>query len=96
VEETFPDFLPEQYGIHTAAFGQIGTLGLLDNGDKRTAGSLINDPFVKDDLALRASAGISIFWKSPLGPIRIDLAAPIVKQRYDKTQTFSFSTSTRF
>ncbi len=96
VEETFPDFLPEQYGIHTAAFGQIGTLGLLDNGSKRTAGSLINDPFVKDDLALRASAGISIFWKSPLGPIRIDLAAPIVKQRYDKTQTFSFSTSTRF
>jgi outer membrane protein insertion porin family len=96
VEETFPDFLPEQYGIHTAAFGQIGTLGLLDNGSKRTAGSLTNDPFVKDDLALRASAGISIFWKSPLGPIRIDLAAPIVKQRYDKTQTFSFSTSTRF
>ncbi len=96
VEETFPDFLPEQYGIHTAAFAQVGTLGLLDNGDKRTAGSLTNDPFVKDDLALRASAGISIFWKSPLGPIRIDLAAPILKQRYDKTQTFSFSTSTRF
>jgi outer membrane protein insertion porin family len=96
VEETFPDFLPEQYGIHTAAFGQIGTLGLLDDTDKRTAGSLVNDPFVKDDLALRASAGISVFWKSPLGPIRIDLAAPILKQRYDKTQTFSFSTSTRF
>ncbi|HEY3887720.1 MAG TPA: outer membrane protein assembly factor BamA [Caulobacteraceae bacterium] len=96
VEETFPDFLPEQYGIHTAAFGQIGTLGLLDDADKRTAGSLVNDPFVKDDLALRASAGISVFWKSPLGPIRIDLAAPILKQRYDKTQTFSFSTSTRF
>jgi outer membrane protein insertion porin family len=96
VEETFPDFLPEQYGIHTAAFAQVGTLGLLDDTDKRTAGSLVNDPFVKDDLALRMSAGISVFWKSPLGPIRIDLAAPILKQRYDKTQTFSFSTSTRF
>jgi outer membrane protein insertion porin family len=96
VEETFPDFLPEQYGIHTAAFSQIGTLGLLDNADKRTAGSLVNDPFVRDDLALRMSAGISVFWKSPLGPIRIDLAAPILKQSYDKTQVFNFSTSTRF
>ena len=96
IEETFPDFLPEQYGIHTAAFTQIGTLGLLDNADTHTAGSLTPDPFVKDDLALRMSAGISIFWKSPLGPIRIDLAAPIIKQSYDKTQTFSFSTSTRF
>ncbi len=96
VEETFPDGLPEQYGIHTAAFAQVGTLGLLDDADKRTAGSLINDPFVRDDLALRLSAGISIFWKSPLGPIRIDLAAPILKQSYDKTQVFNFSTQTRF
>jgi outer membrane protein insertion porin family len=96
VEETFPDFLPEQYGIHTAAFAQVGTLGLLDAADTRTAGSLTTDPFVKDDLGIRMSAGISVFWKSPLGPIRIDLAAPILKDRYDKTQTFSFSTSTRF
>jgi outer membrane protein insertion porin family len=96
IEETFPDFLPEQYGIHTAAFSQIGTLGLLDNADKRVPGTFTNDPFVKDDLALRMSAGISVFWKSPLGPIRIDLAAPILKQSYDKTQVFSFSTSTRF
>jgi len=96
IEETFPDFLPEQYGIHTAAFSQIGTLGLLDDADKRTAGSLTNDPFVKDDLGLRMSAGLSVFWKSPLGPIRIDLAAPILKERYDKTQVFSFSTQTRF
>jgi outer membrane protein insertion porin family len=96
IEETFPDGLPEQYGIHMAAFTQFGTLGLLDDSDKRTAGSLINDPYVKDDLALRASAGISVFWKSPLGPIRIDLAAPILKEKYDKTQVFNFSTSTRF
>ena len=96
VEETFPNGLPEQYGIHTSFFGQFGTLGLLDNASKRVAGSLVNDPFVRDDLALRASAGISIYWKSPLGPLRIDLAAPILKQKYDKTQVFNFSTSTRF
>ena len=53
-------------------------------------------PFVRDNLALRVSAGISIYWKSPLGPLRIDLAVPLVKQSYDKTQVFNFSTSTRF
>jgi outer membrane protein insertion porin family len=96
VEETFPNGLPEQYGIHTSAFTQFGTLGLLDNADKRTPGTLVNDPFVRDDLALRVSAGISIYWKSPLGPLRIDLAVPLVKRSYDKTQVFNFSTSTRF
>ncbi|HZC16557.1 MAG TPA: outer membrane protein assembly factor BamA [Caulobacteraceae bacterium] len=96
VEETFPDGLPEQYGIHTAAFAQIGTLGILDNADKRISGSLQENPLVRDNLGLRLSAGISVFWKSPLGPIRVDLAAPIVKERFDKTQVFNFSTSTRF
>jgi outer membrane protein insertion porin family len=96
IEETFPNFLPEQYGIHTSAFTQFGALGLLDNVDKRQPGTLVSNPFVKDDVALRVSAGISIYWKSPLGPLRIDLAVPLVKQSYDKTQVFNFSTSTRF
>ena len=85
-----------RFGHAAAAPTVHGTLGLLDDADKRTAGSLTNDPFVKDDLGLRMSAGLSVFWKSPLGPIRIDLAAPILKERYDKTQVFSFSTQTRF
>jgi outer membrane protein insertion porin family len=96
VEETFPNFLPEQYGIHTSVFSQVGTLGLLDNVDKRSPGSFVNNPFVRDDLAMRLSAGVSIYWKSPLGPLRIDLAVPLIKQTYDKTQVFNFSTSTRF
>ncbi len=79
VEETFPNGLPEQYGIHTSALSPTETLGLLDNADKRQPGSLVTDPFVRDDLALRVSAGISIYWKSPLGPLRIDLAVPVVK-----------------
>jgi outer membrane protein insertion porin family len=51
---------------------------------------------IKDDLALRASAGISIFWKSPMGPLRFDLSQVLAKAPYDKTETFRFSTSTRF
>ena len=95
-EETFPDGLPEQYGIKTAAFIQVGTAGLIDDAARRDPISHNVIPTIRDDLNLRASAGISIFWKSPLGPIEIDLADPILKDSYDKTQTFNFTTSTRF
>ena len=51
---------------------------------------------IRDDLSLRASAGISIFWKSPMGPIRFDFSRVLAKEDYDKEETFRFSTSTRF
>ena len=51
---------------------------------------------IKDDLGLRASAGLSIHWKSPMGPIRFDFSQILAKQTYDKIETFRFSTSTKF
>jgi outer membrane protein insertion porin family len=99
-ELTVPTFLPEQYGIKAALFTDVGTLGKLDSFDKQvvdtTTGLTVTNPLIKDDLALRASAGISIFWKSPMGPIRFDFSQILAKTDYDKTETFRFSTSTRF
>jgi outer membrane protein insertion porin family len=57
---------------------------------------LVQSPDIKDDLALRASAGLSIYWKSPMGPLRFDFSQILAKQPYDKTETFRFSTSARF
>lgn len=51
---------------------------------------------IRDNLGLRASAGVSIFWKSPMGPIQFDFSRVLAKESYDKTETFRFSTSTRF
>ena len=50
----------------------------------------------KDTAALRASAGVGVTWKSPVGPIRLDLAYPIKKKSFDKTQIFHVSFGTRF
>jgi outer membrane protein insertion porin family len=93
---TIPNGLPAQYGIKTAFISDIGTLGLLDRSDKFNP--LTNAPLlhVRDDLGLRAAAGISVFWKSPLGPLRFDIAEPFIKEPYDITQVFRFSTNTRF
>ncbi|MBC7165804.1 outer membrane protein assembly factor BamA [Phenylobacterium sp.] len=95
VELTVPTFLPEQYGVKAALFSDFGTLGLLDDEDKLTTTGVV-DPNIKDDLSLRASAGLSIHWRSPMGPIRFDFSQVLAKEDYDKTETFRFSTSTRF
>ena len=99
-ELSVPTFLPEQYGIRAALFTYVGTEGLLDAYDKKTTdtttGLTIPNPQIKDALGLRASAGLSIFWKSPMGPIRFDFSQIIKKEPYDITETFRFSTNTRF
>ncbi|WP_300579380.1 outer membrane protein assembly factor BamA [Phenylobacterium sp.] len=95
VELTVPTFLPEQYGVKAALFSDFGALGMLDDEDKLTSAGVV-DPNIVDDMSLRASAGLSIFWRSPMGPIRFDFSQVLAKEDYDKTETFRFSTSTRF
>jgi outer membrane protein insertion porin family len=96
VEMTIPTKLPEQYGIKAALFSDFGTLGIVDRAEKINPNTNLPILTVQDDLGLRASAGISIFWKSPMGPLRFDFSQIIRKDSYDKTELFRFSTSTRF
>ncbi|MGQ3112699.1 MAG: outer membrane protein assembly factor BamA [Brevundimonas sp.] len=95
LELTLPNFLPEQYGIKSSLFADVGTLGVLDDRYKITSTGVIDNNIVAD-MSLRAAAGVSIHWKSPMGPIRFDLSQVLAKEDYDKTETFRFSTSTQF
>lgn len=95
LELTVPNYLPEEYGIRTSLFTDVGTLGVLD--DRYTVNSSgLPDSNIVDDLELRASAGVSIHWRSPMGPIRFDISKVLGKEEYDKTESFRFSTSTQF
>jgi outer membrane protein insertion porin family len=49
-----------------------------------------------DDTSVRLSAGASLIWNSPFGPLRFDFAYPILKQWYDRTQFFQFGGGTHF
>ena len=49
-----------------------------------------------DSAAPRLSVGASLIWDSPFGPLRFDLAYPILKQAFDRTQWFQFGGGTRF
>lgn len=94
VELRLPDFLPADYGISTSFFSDFGTLGHIDAGVSCPDPNNKFTSCLKDNLALRASAGIAVGWKSPFGPVEIDFGVPIVKQSYDKTQIIRFSAGT--
>jgi outer membrane protein insertion porin family len=51
---------------------------------------------IQDDLALRISAGVTVSWDSPFGPIRFDIARVVKKEFYDQTEGFRFSAGTVF
>ncbi len=91
-EVSFPLGLPEQYGIAGSLFTEFGTLGIVDDSNLTVAEGFE----LRDDLSLRASAGVSIFWESPFGPIRFDFSEILASEEFDRTETFRFSTSTRF
>ena len=89
VQLSFPSGLPEEFGVLGHVFTDLGSLSQID--DKAQPG----ETFV-DSNALRLAVGAGISWKSPLGPITLDLAAPVLKQSYDRNQIFHFSFGTRF
>ncbi len=99
--------LPEQYGIRAALFSDFGTVGGVDgstkalNDDPRfwidTDGDGIGDlQPVQDDLSLRVTAGVTVSWDSPFGPVRFDFAKILRKEDYDETEGFRFSAGTSF
>lgn len=95
---SFPiPYAPEELGIDGAVFLEFGTVGLLDEVDRdRTAERPFSTFRVDDSASLRAAAGLSIFWDSPFGPIRFDFSQVLAREDYDRTETFRFSTQTRF
>jgi outer membrane protein insertion porin family len=85
-----PSFLPDSYGVQTALFSDFGTLGHLDI----PVGPCTTQTCVRDNLAIRASAGLAVAWKSPFGPITIDFGVPFLKTSYDRAQLIYFSAGT--
>jgi outer membrane protein insertion porin family len=99
LELAFPlPYVPEEFGLDGAFFFEAGTLGLLDESDRDRRQQ--QNPFtvdrVDDSASLRASAGLSIGWDSPFGPIRFDFSKILASEEYDRTESFRFATNTRF
>jgi len=99
---SIPNYLPEEYGIKTGLFLEAGSVGLLSDVDKSDPVEFTDTygrdavQLIEDELSLRASTGLSVYWTSPFGPIRFDFRHILKSEEYDRTESFRFSTSTRF
>lgn len=105
-EAQFPLGLPEEYGITGGLFADAGSVWGLDNragytrdandrnGDGRFTDAV--DGTVDDSMKIRASVGMSLFWTTPIGPLRFNFSKALKKEDYDLTQPFDLTISTRF
>jgi outer membrane protein insertion porin family len=85
-ELSFPLGLPEEYQIRGRVFSDFGTLFDSD----------LETPTVIDEPKLRMSVGGGMTWRSPFGPLAVDLALPVLKEDFDETELFRLSVGTRF
>ena len=88
-EAKFPIGFLESYGMSGGSFYDIGSVWKLDD----TAGT---SGTVDDSLSLRSSIGLSLFWKTVIGPLRINYSKALAKKSYDKVQILELTVSTQF
>jgi outer membrane protein insertion porin family len=88
LEAQFPLGLPEEYGITGGVFYDAGSLW--DVGE--TFGETIN----YNDFTLRQVVGASIFWDTPIGPLRFNWTEALSKQTGDIEQGFELTVSAEF
>ena len=97
LEASFPLGLPEEYGISGGAFVEAGSVWGLDNrnGTALVGGNPANG-VVDDDMHIRTVAGLTLYWTTPLGPLRFDFTRAGAKESYDLEKTFDFTIATKF
>jgi outer membrane protein insertion porin family len=86
VAMTYPLGLPQELGIAGRVFTDFGSLFSIHPTGAN----------VLDSHSPRLSVGTGVSWRSPLGPIKIDLAFPILRKSYDRSELFHVSFGTRF
>jgi outer membrane protein insertion porin family len=84
----FPLGLPQELGFAGQVFTDFGSIGETE--------TYANKSNIQQASSIRASVGAGVSWKSPMGPVAVDLAVPVMKESFDKDELFRFSFGTRF
>ena len=88
LEAEFPLGLPEEYGITGGAF--------LDYGSVWDVGNTFGADVLYNDFTPRTVVGLSIFWTTPIGPLRFNFTDAIDAQEFDRPKSFDLTISTTF
>jgi outer membrane protein insertion porin family len=108
-ETQFPLWgIPKDVGLRGAVFADAGALWGFNGQTNFAGGGACTAPNPAANMQgncitvggdtpdIRTSAGVSLIWSSPLGPIRFDFAKAITKNQWDQTQFFQFTGGTTF
>ena len=96
-ETQFPIGLPEEYGIEFGAFFDAGSVWGLDSAHVGSgANQAPANTILYDEFTLRAVAGVSIFWNTPIGPLRFNFTDAVKTAEYDVEQNFDLTISASF
>ncbi|MEL7454312.1 MAG: outer membrane protein assembly factor BamA, partial [Pseudomonadota bacterium] len=88
LEAEFPLGLPSEYGISGGVFLDYGSVW--EVGETGTANVLYDEPIG------RTIIGASIFWTTPIGPLRFNFTEPLDVQEFDNPKSFDVTISTSF
>lgn len=88
LETEFPLGLPSEYGLSGGAF--------IDYGSVWNVGETYGQSVLYDDFTPRAVAGLSVFWTTPIGPLRFNFTEPLDVQDQDNSKSFDVTISTSF
>ena len=88
LEAEFPLGLPEEYGITGGAF--------FDYGSVWDVGNAFGANVLYDDFTPRSVVGLSIFWTTPIGPLRFNFTNALDAQEFDQPKSFDLTISTTF
>lgn len=88
-ELRFPLGLPEELGISGKVFSDYGLIGKPDS---------VLEAEMSSSSSPRLSVGVGIVWQTPIMalPLSMDFAWAILKEDFDKTETFRFNFGTHF
>ncbi|MEJ6401803.1 outer membrane protein assembly factor BamA [Yoonia sp. 2307UL14-13] len=88
LEAEFPLGLPTEYGISGGAF--------VDYGSVWQVGETFGQDVLFDEFTPRAVAGVSIFWDTPVGPLRFNFTEALEAEDRDKPRNFDVTISSSF
>ncbi|WP_233192695.1 outer membrane protein assembly factor BamA [Acidimangrovimonas sediminis] len=93
LESEFPIGLPEEYGITGGLFWDFGSVWGLNSSEYNMLDAASQDTA---KFHLRSAVGFSIFWTTPIGPLRFNFSKAIKKESYDQPRSFDLTISTKF
>ncbi|MEP4636964.1 MAG: BamA/TamA family outer membrane protein, partial [Yoonia sp.] len=80
--------LPEEYGISGGLF--------VDHGSVWDVGNTFDADVLYNDYTARTVVGATIFWTTPIGPLRFNFTEALDAQTEDETKSFDVTISTNF